>query len=336
MVTITQQQAIARWNKTPEPIREALGSPENADLVIAISKREGLVPAASQMLSQLSGAVLLGFVHADDFGKELEDSLALAHPVAERIAREIDEKVFRPFRADLAKLYMPPVPAAATPPQAPLGGGRPSVSAPAPLPVAGGQPPKAGIAPKPVAVAKDVPKAAPVPQGTPAGPAAKAVPSPFILQKESESEPVVASSGFHLQIDPSLFKASAMKDPAKPPAPPPKPAQLEIGKITGAAGPASFKTAPPAPRIIHYSEMKSAPAGIPAAAPAAPIAPKSTAVPVAPGTMKAAVPPMPPAPVPKISRAPGVPPPPEASAAVSGAPKPPAPPKVVNFGPEDK
>ena len=107
MLSISQQQAGQRWEIITPPLREALFSDVNADFVWNLCQSEHLTEEKSYQVAEISGDVLLGFLHPEDLAGELVSSMDLPIPLAKTISDQINSRVFAPLRADIDKVYSP-------------------------------------------------------------------------------------------------------------------------------------------------------------------------------------------------------------------------------------
>ncbi len=107
MITISQQQAGQRWDILTPPLREALFSDVNANFVWNLCQSEHLTEEKSYQVAELSGYVLLGFLHPEDLAGEIVSSVDLPAPLAKTISDQINSRVFTPLRADIDKVYSP-------------------------------------------------------------------------------------------------------------------------------------------------------------------------------------------------------------------------------------
>jgi hypothetical protein len=107
MITVSQQLASQRWDIITPPLREALFSDMNADFVWNLCQSEHLTEEKSYQVAELSGYVLLGFLHPEDLAGEIVSSVDLPAPLAKTISDQINSRVFAPLRADIDKVYSP-------------------------------------------------------------------------------------------------------------------------------------------------------------------------------------------------------------------------------------
>jgi hypothetical protein len=107
MITVSQQQAGQRWDTITPQLREALFSDVNADFVWNLCQNEHLTEEMAYEVAEISGYVLLGFLHPDDLAGELVSSIDLPAPLAKTISDQINSRVFAPLRADIDKVYSP-------------------------------------------------------------------------------------------------------------------------------------------------------------------------------------------------------------------------------------
>ncbi len=181
MITISQNQALKRWDALPDTLREALYSEVGSGFLWRTCEAEHIPKEKIYAVSKIAGYVLLGFLHPGDFGLEIKEVLALNPQIAETIAKAINERIFKPLEADLNRIYAPPgsfdnglppisfadikrpsvapapaaqapIPVKTPPPFAPFGGGEspaPTISVAPKIPPAPAMPPRPAPPPAP-------------------------------------------------------------------------------------------------------------------------------------------------------------------------------------------
>ncbi|HVM77305.1 MAG TPA: hypothetical protein VMU07_04090 [Candidatus Paceibacterota bacterium] len=115
MLTITQQQALNRWDLLTEPLREALFSDVNADFIEKVCQKENVPPRMQAEVSGIAGYVLMGFLHPGDLAEELVEELKLDKRTAQDIADAINTRIFVPLQQEIDKVYGPVTKTAAIP-----------------------------------------------------------------------------------------------------------------------------------------------------------------------------------------------------------------------------
>lgn len=282
LAQLNEEAVINRLTTLPQELQEAVDDPTLKTAVDDVARDYGFDEKETSVLEAEMTICLLGFVHTDDLADELKEITDMED--ATEIAGEL-KTILAPYQPTLDKIFQAPVPVskAQTPSPLPTTAAGPMLDLSRPAPVAA---PQSAPAPAPLPSTSKTPAAAPAPASQPAAPAAPAMPRPFMLQKETSATPAVSSSNFKLNLRAQMFAPAPAA--AAPSAPPPRPAQLELGKEIKKEAVKSFTTAgaPDASRIVHYTGFKSSlgipAAPMPAAAPAAPGAPKpNPAVPLA-------------------------------------------------------
>lgn len=91
--------------KLPQHIQDILYSDEYLARFQAITEAFGLNIEMSGRLMEELVYVMAGLTHPDDFVKEIQKELSLDREQAEKITREIDEKILKSIKADLIKIY---------------------------------------------------------------------------------------------------------------------------------------------------------------------------------------------------------------------------------------
>jgi hypothetical protein len=288
MIKISKKIIFQRWDSLPDNLREALASEENSNLLERLSKSESLPPEKFKDFSKFAGYVMLGFIHPDDLGKELQDNLHLPFQTAKNLQTTLKEKVFDLYTEDLQKVYRPVS-------EEDFGlapDRRTEERSSAPKPVLMKETPgpailrQEEIIPKPGSAAMPKPSApipkpqaqVPTPPGgfKPGTPSRPQVLSPFSFEREAR--PLKAPTEFKLGGVPRPSMSNVSSAPV-----PPRPARVELGKEEVKKVPA------PESKIVgrepvHYTEPKSAfmPAGAQRiqTEPTAPPMPKKPGVPL--------------------------------------------------------
>src|SRR3989344_746059 len=263
MTIVSKQQAFERWDTLPDNIKEAAWAPQNTALIQSVCANEHIPQDKLPIVLRVSGYVLFGFIHPEDVSKELQEALGINSNIAASVADALDKRIFSSFRTDLDKIFSPPhlvleeIRRPVPPPGLivkPEG-----TKAPTALAETRPSPPIS-----PTALAPKPPSMMPGPQIT--KPAAPPVPPPVFLRGgESGVKPITPGPGIHVEIP-----RAAPPPPTGGPAggsplgrdirilvgTPPPPAKVVFGPA-----PEPPKQTPrtelPAPRIVHYSPLKT-------------------------------------------------------------------------------
>lgn len=259
MISIPKNIVLQRWDALPDNLKEALTSEENSSFLERLGKSENLPADKYKLFLKLSGYVMLGFIHPDDLGKELQESSHIPLQTAKNLETALKEKVFNLYAEDLKKIYRPAekvvpptlttqVPAKSLsnqPAPAPLPPAPPAPKKEFKIPVNGGVPKP--VNPSPVA---NIPKPAGTP--IPPAPAPAAASSPFIIHNKGEVRPVVPPPDFRLGGIPRPNASNVSIPP-----PMQRAAKVEMGNIKMAVGQIPQPPKPGAREPIHYAQPKS-------------------------------------------------------------------------------
>jgi hypothetical protein len=90
-------------------LREAIFSERNADILWGVCEAQHLSEDKIYKIATLAGDVLLGFVHSEDFEKEIKQELGLNPEIAKIISQEVDRKIFSPIKSEIDKAYAMPL-----------------------------------------------------------------------------------------------------------------------------------------------------------------------------------------------------------------------------------
>lgn len=286
-INLTTTQAQARFRTLPDGIKEALFSEHSAEIVGKTAEAHNIPPSAVPEAATLAGYVFLGFLHDSEIGRELAERTIVPRQTADEFAKELSQKLFSSYRAELETIYAPAISeeeneevvAPAASPVAPTEMKAPA-TAEEPLPIEIVSTPEGrreGMEPATTALVEKKSEnkkvqmesriEPPAPRSitetpalipTPAEP-----PKPLMVQKEEELKPV-GRSGFKLDIGEIFKKPFSIGGNAKssrtgPPAPP-KAARLEIGEeATERPGGSqrTMRTQEPTPRVVHYTDFRT-------------------------------------------------------------------------------
>ncbi|TSC59773.1 MAG: hypothetical protein LiPW15_793 [Parcubacteria group bacterium LiPW_15] len=282
MLNISSEQARARLKTLPEEIKSAIFSVQSAEIIGKIGEESHLTQEKTSEVARVAGLVLLGFLHAEDTAKELEQGLAINSLMARSLQDSLQKKLFSPYRDVLEKIYSPKPEEAAEPQRISLDSITPAkavpsaggINAPKPLDTISAPPAAAPAAPKP-APSPTLPPVAPAPAAkvnpfasfggaaTPAPTPAKAaepskpVPAPFVMHTENKEPQIVQAPKFKLETSGAQLSAfgSTGKVSTVPQAP--KPAQVEIGREEKLKPRETVGKFESAPKAIHYSSLSS-------------------------------------------------------------------------------
>lgn len=241
---LTEEKILKRMRSLPANILAILNSPDTLKAVWRIGREHRLDEERIEIIFQLVGLVLMGFIAVEDLAEEINKEIGLTERHSLELQKELNEALFSEIRTDLARIYeplaeyRPLVEEIENPTETRV----PQEKEEAPIP------PEAPLPPEPIKVELGVPapqerSPTPKPEGVPQK--AEEEPQPFILHKEEEiiaKRPV--DTGPRKGFSFSLGRFFGGK---KPPPSPPK-AKVEIPDI---------KKKKEAKRVVHYGEHRT-------------------------------------------------------------------------------
>lgn len=119
----TKDELWKLYDKLPQELQEAIFDNENADNILKICNRYGIIEQNDVSdVAVIAGQVLLGLLPPTEFQGALEKELKLRQEVAKDVSREIFRYIFYPVKANLEELYKIEV--------APVAGGKTAPAAP--------------------------------------------------------------------------------------------------------------------------------------------------------------------------------------------------------------
>lgn len=106
--SLTERQIQKRYYSLPDNIRDVLESEKEIETIRKICREHHLVGEEKTLIvEQLAGLVLLGFISADDLGREISENIHLNRQHSGDIVSEISGRIFSPIKSDLEKIYSP-------------------------------------------------------------------------------------------------------------------------------------------------------------------------------------------------------------------------------------
>lgn len=95
--SLTEEQIREKYDKLPAHFKSALDSERLSETVHKIAGGHFLNEEMSEMLEQLAGFALLGFVSLAELPAEIETNLGISSGRAAGITEELEKKVFNSF-----------------------------------------------------------------------------------------------------------------------------------------------------------------------------------------------------------------------------------------------
>ena len=107
MTTFTIQQSRQRFKNLPSTLQNALFSVQTAEAVEKIAQVNHIPKEKSVFIAEAVGLVLLGFIHLEEFPREISERANLAPEVAKVLAQSFEGRIFAPLKNDIEKAYAP-------------------------------------------------------------------------------------------------------------------------------------------------------------------------------------------------------------------------------------
>lgn len=98
---------IKKFNVLPKKLRDSLFSYRNAEIIFRAGRNNHLSDEKISLLSRIAGRVLMGFVHMEDFQKEIELGLSIDTRIASVLTKEMEDKIFYSVSSDISDVYEP-------------------------------------------------------------------------------------------------------------------------------------------------------------------------------------------------------------------------------------
>ncbi len=105
MKRLSQEQVYERYAQLPEAVKDAVFAEATADKMLEIATKYGLLVTAVGALAELTGYVMVGLLHPNDFVKELASELSVPEEKARAIAEDVNQHIFKPIREHLMALH---------------------------------------------------------------------------------------------------------------------------------------------------------------------------------------------------------------------------------------
>ncbi len=108
---IPQHEARKRWETLPIRIREAVYSPENADILWTLCEKNNIPQDTTYDIATAIGNVMMGFVHHNQLESEIKSIIpAASQNLIDQIVLETESKILFPIRMDIERVYRPIAP----------------------------------------------------------------------------------------------------------------------------------------------------------------------------------------------------------------------------------
>jgi hypothetical protein len=107
MFGILSENFAKRYEMMPEQLQGVFDGAETADVIGQVAAVNNLSGEQSEVVTCLTGDVLVGFVNYNDFIKKLTEEFKFNAIVAQDIFKEIDRQIFLPVRDLLKQVYKP-------------------------------------------------------------------------------------------------------------------------------------------------------------------------------------------------------------------------------------
>jgi hypothetical protein len=107
MFGILSENFAKRYEMMPEQLQGVFDGAETADVISQVAAVNNLSGEQSEIVTCLTGDVLVGFVNYNDFSKKLTEEFKFNAIVVQDIFKEIDRQIFLPVRDLLKQVYKP-------------------------------------------------------------------------------------------------------------------------------------------------------------------------------------------------------------------------------------
>lgn len=193
MTPYNPQEIEERFERLPEPLKEAMLGVENSECIFEVGKKFGLTIEQIGFLAEEAGYVVLGLTHPKDFVGRLAQHLRVDDTKAKALAQAINHQVFFPLREILKNTHqfeltqeqihepslpIPPIPRPQASPAQPI----PKPTAPAAVPA------------PPIPLPKPTPPPSSPPPSTIIQPPAQLAQTPVQQQAPSPLNPLPSST----------------------------------------------------------------------------------------------------------------------------------------------
>ena len=98
MIQYTPQQLEERYQKLPPPLKDAVLSPDTADKIFEIGKKNGLSIEQIGILAEETGRIILGLTRPGEFAGSLKERLSVSDAVSQALAADINHEILFPLR----------------------------------------------------------------------------------------------------------------------------------------------------------------------------------------------------------------------------------------------
>jgi len=101
----TKEEIQKKFEALPNDVREAISSVDTSNIIVDIGEKYELNHEQIDKLIYESGLVMLAITHSDDFLNKIRKELELSRDQAEKIVKDLNEKIFLKIRFSLRKIY---------------------------------------------------------------------------------------------------------------------------------------------------------------------------------------------------------------------------------------
>ena len=104
---LNNKQIGQRYSSLPDQVRDVLDSPDAMSTTRRIARFHNLDTERVEMLQQLAGMVLLGYISVEELPREIGEYLHLNFLHSNAITKELYAEIFEEVAGDLKKIYSP-------------------------------------------------------------------------------------------------------------------------------------------------------------------------------------------------------------------------------------
>jgi len=105
MPTENKKEIFEGLKDLPKDVQDAIMSMDNAKIIEAVGKKNGLNLEQISVLAEEVGALMGGHAHPKDFIKNIREGLSVSDDLARAVAQEVNQQIFSKVRESLKKIH---------------------------------------------------------------------------------------------------------------------------------------------------------------------------------------------------------------------------------------
>jgi hypothetical protein len=108
VLNVTEQQLMHRRAWIPKELSTAYWADGTFDPISRIASASGLDDDQQQTMTVLAELFMIGFIRSDLLSNELARTLSVSVAIADRLAIELNQQIFAPYKVIIDRVYAPP------------------------------------------------------------------------------------------------------------------------------------------------------------------------------------------------------------------------------------